>query len=176
MSVKKERYVLQYIAQYPVGWTAQSALHLPPLADLIIPTPTGLFTHIPTAVYSQALIYTAEWTGVSWRERKCPDLETAAKEIRTRALSIESPAFYCWVTMLHASHGSREASILTLHHWHHRISLRRHSTAKLPCSTPAMTPADHRCWPYIIGIAESAFASPASIILMERCPSSDYLG
>ena len=32
-----------YIAQYPVCWTAQSALHfLPPLADLFIPTPTRL--------------------------------------------------------------------------------------------------------------------------------------
>ena len=31
------------IAQYPVRWTAQSALHfLPPLADLFIPTPTRL--------------------------------------------------------------------------------------------------------------------------------------
>ena len=32
-----------YIAQDPVRWTAQSALHfLPPLADLFIPTPTRL--------------------------------------------------------------------------------------------------------------------------------------
>ncbi len=32
-----------YIAQYPVRWIAQSALHLlPPLADLFIPTPTRL--------------------------------------------------------------------------------------------------------------------------------------
>ena len=32
-----------YIAQYPVRWTAQSALHfLPPLTDLFIPTPTRL--------------------------------------------------------------------------------------------------------------------------------------
>ena len=32
-----------YIAQYPVRWTAQSALHfLPPLADMFIPTPTQL--------------------------------------------------------------------------------------------------------------------------------------
>ncbi len=32
-----------YLAQYPVRWTAQSALHfLPPLADLFIPTPTRL--------------------------------------------------------------------------------------------------------------------------------------
>ena len=28
-----------YIALYPVRWTAQSALHSPPLADLFIPTP-----------------------------------------------------------------------------------------------------------------------------------------
>ena len=27
-----------YIALYPVRWTAQSALHFPPLADLFIPT------------------------------------------------------------------------------------------------------------------------------------------
>ena len=32
-----------YIAQYPVRWTAQRALHfLPPLADLFIPKPTRL--------------------------------------------------------------------------------------------------------------------------------------
>ena len=32
-----------YIAQYPVRWTDQSALHfLPSLADLFIPTPTRL--------------------------------------------------------------------------------------------------------------------------------------
>ena len=32
-----------YIAQYPVRWTVQSALHFsPPLADLFIPTPTRL--------------------------------------------------------------------------------------------------------------------------------------
>ena len=31
------------IAQYPVRWTAQSALHfLPPLTDMFIPTPTRL--------------------------------------------------------------------------------------------------------------------------------------
>ena len=28
-----------YIALYPVRWTAQSALHFPPLADPFIPTP-----------------------------------------------------------------------------------------------------------------------------------------
>ena len=35
--VKKK--VWFYIALYPVRWTAQSALHSPPLADLFIPTP-----------------------------------------------------------------------------------------------------------------------------------------
>ena len=44
-------------------------------------------------VYNQVL-NTAEWTGASWRERKCPSFESAAKGIRTRALSIESLTFY----------------------------------------------------------------------------------
>ena len=36
---KKKVKVWFYIALYPVRWTAQSALHSPPLADLFIPTP-----------------------------------------------------------------------------------------------------------------------------------------
>ena len=35
----KVKKVWFYIALYPVRWTAQSALHFPPLADLFIPTP-----------------------------------------------------------------------------------------------------------------------------------------
>ena len=66
------------------------------------PWQTCSFRHqwpsIKTTVYSQGLIYTPEWTEVSWRERKCPSFETAAKGIRTRASSIESPAFYRWAT------------------------------------------------------------------------------
>ena len=53
-----------------------------------------LFTHISTTGYSQVIIYTAEWTETRRRERKCPNFETVAKEIRTRALSIASSAFY----------------------------------------------------------------------------------
>ena len=100
-----------YIALYPVRWTAQSALHFPPLADLTAvhsDTVLGfswkhsshaaiaqrLFTHISTTVYSQVLIYTAESTEASWSERKCPNFETVTTGIRTRALSIASPAFY----------------------------------------------------------------------------------
>ena len=38
-----------------------------------------LFTPIFTTVYSQVLMYTAEWTGASCRKRKCPNFETVAK-------------------------------------------------------------------------------------------------
>ena len=53
-----------------------------------------LFTHIYTTVYSQVLIYTAESTEASWSERNCPNVETVTPGIRTRAISIASPAFY----------------------------------------------------------------------------------
>ena len=53
-----------------------------------------LLTHISTTVYSQVLIYTAESTEASCSERKCPNFETVTTGIRTRALSIASPAFY----------------------------------------------------------------------------------
>ena len=66
-------------------------------------TAQRLFTHIPTTVYSQILIYPADWTGPSWRERKCPIFETAENVIRTQVLSIESPAFYRWATILHTT-------------------------------------------------------------------------
>ena len=39
LSKKVKVKVWFYIALYPVRWTAQSALHFPPLADLFIPTP-----------------------------------------------------------------------------------------------------------------------------------------
>ena len=53
-----------------------------------------LFTHMSTTVYSEVLIYTAASTEASWSERKCPNFETVTTGIRTRALSIASPAFY----------------------------------------------------------------------------------
>ena len=49
--------------------------------------------HISTNVYSQVLIYTAEWTGASWMKRRCPRLKMAAKWI-------ESWKFYHWVSTL----------------------------------------------------------------------------
>ena len=56
-------------------------------------TAQRLFIHISTTVYIQVLIYTAESTEATWSERKCPNFETVAKGIRTRALSIAGPAF-----------------------------------------------------------------------------------
>ena len=67
-----------------------------------------LFTHMSTTVCSQALIYTAASTEAPWRERKCPNFETVSTGIRTRALSIASPAFYHWATALH---GARYRSV-----------------------------------------------------------------
>ena len=92
-----------YIAQYPVRWTAQSALHFTPgrpvhsdtnstylgsISNAAI-TARRLFIYISTAVYTQVLIYTAERTGASWRT-KIPKLRNSSKGIRTRAISIES--------------------------------------------------------------------------------------
>ena len=59
-----------------------------------------LFTHISTTLYGHVLIYTAEWTGALWRERKCPNFETVVvvKVIRTRAHLFAGLAFYRWAT------------------------------------------------------------------------------
>ena len=57
-------------------------------------------SHVHHCLDSQVLIFTAESTEASWRERKCQNFETVAKGIRTRALSIASPAFYHSATAL----------------------------------------------------------------------------
>ena len=98
-----------YIALYPVRWTAQSALHFPPLADLSIPTPFSAspgsilamqqlrndysLTFPPLSIARYSFIQLSE-QGRLWSERKCPNFETVTTGIRTRALSIASPAFY----------------------------------------------------------------------------------
>ena len=65
-----------YLDQYPVTWTAQSALHF-------IPWRTCSFRH----QLDLAMLQLREWTGVSWREQKCPNFEAVAKWIQTRVLS-----------------------------------------------------------------------------------------
>ena len=85
-----------YIAQYPVRWTAQSALHfLPSLTDLFIPIPfsaspgsmlarqqlhakTKSLTFPPLSIVRYSFIKLS-LLGHQWRERKCPIFETVAK-------------------------------------------------------------------------------------------------
>ena len=109
---KKWKYIFIERSIQSVGQL--NALYTSPVADLLILTPTRLpwevfypcsnyaprtpFTHISTVVYSEVLIYTAEWTEASRRERKYPSFETVARGIRTRAISIASPSFYRWAT------------------------------------------------------------------------------
>ena len=48
-------------------------------------------------LFSQALIYTAKWTGASWREWKCPNFKMILVKMGFK-LSIVSLAFYRWAT------------------------------------------------------------------------------
>ena len=85
-----------YIAQYPVHWTAQSALHfLPSLTDLFIPTPfsaspgsilarqqlrakTKSLTFPPLSIARYSFIQLSQ-QGRQWREGKCPIFQTVPK-------------------------------------------------------------------------------------------------
>ena len=85
-----------YIAQYPVRWAAQSALHfLPSLTDLFIPTPfsaspgsilamqqlratTKSLTFPPLSIARYSFIQLSR-QGRQWREVKCPIFQTVAK-------------------------------------------------------------------------------------------------
>ena len=85
------------IAQYPVRWTAQSALHfLPSLTDLFIPIPfsaspgsilamqqlratTKSLTFQPLSIARYSFIQLSR-QGRQWREGKCPIFQTVAKE------------------------------------------------------------------------------------------------
>ena len=83
-----------YIALYPVHWTAQSALHFPPLADLFIPTPfsasLGSILALSTGRYIDnikkwtraSLEENVRWTEdrTAWRERSCA---AGAANVRT---------------------------------------------------------------------------------------------
>ena len=85
-----------YIAQYPVRWTAQSALHiLPSLTNLFIPTPfsaspgsilamqqlrstTKSLIFAPLSIVRYSFIQLSQ-QGRQWREGKCPIFQTVAK-------------------------------------------------------------------------------------------------
>ena len=84
------------MAQYPVRWTAQSALHfLPSLTDLFNPTPfsaspgsilamqqlrakTKSLTFPPLSIARYSFIQLSR-QGRQWREGKCPIFQTVAK-------------------------------------------------------------------------------------------------
>ena len=85
-----------YIAQYPVRWTAQSALHfLPSLTDLFIPSsfsasPGSILAMQQLRATTKSLTFpplsTARYSfiqlsrqGRQWREGKCPIFQTVAK-------------------------------------------------------------------------------------------------
>ena len=79
--VKKDKgkgYVF-YIAQYPVRWTVQSALHfLPSLTDIPLRAKTKCLTFPPLSIARYSFIQLSQ-QGRQWRERKCPIFETVAK-------------------------------------------------------------------------------------------------
>ena len=60
-----------------------------------------LFTHMSTTVYSQVLIYTLSRLRRREENENAQTPKCVHKGIRTRALSIASPAFYHWATALH---------------------------------------------------------------------------
>ena len=75
------------IAQYPIRWSTQSALHFTcsfwhhvDFSRKHSSDAERLFIHISTTIYIQCKEL---WTA-SWRERKCPNFTTVAKAIRTR--------------------------------------------------------------------------------------------
>ena len=66
-----------YIAQYPVHWIAQSALHfLPSLTELRATTKSLTFPLLSIARYSFIQL---SRPGRQWREGKCPIFQTVAK-------------------------------------------------------------------------------------------------
>ena len=100
--------VSSYISQHPVLRTAQNTFTLyfrgRPVQSNTISTSLGsrmlrlnaqrLLIHIYTSVYSQVLIYTANWSNVEWKNM--PKVLTPQHRIRTRVLLVESPKFYPW--------------------------------------------------------------------------------
>ena len=66
-----------------------------------------IHSYVSNTDHRQVYIYSAEWTGASWRERKCLNFEMAAKGIpeprfsQLRGRHSTQPWFYRWATALH---------------------------------------------------------------------------
>ena len=111
-----------YIAQYPVRWTAQSALHFCPpwqtcsfrhqlgfsgkhSSDAALRAKTKSLTCPPLSIARYSFIQLSQ-LGRQWRERKCPIFETVAKgdsnpgsldcESGVLPLSYRAPHGRCW--------------------------------------------------------------------------------
>ena len=56
----------------------------------LIRTTNGSLKFIDRSLSSQVLIYTADWTGASWRERKFPNFETGKWDSNQGSLDCES--------------------------------------------------------------------------------------
>ena len=110
MSTYKKVKVCFYIAQYPVRWTAQSALRFsypgrPVHSDTNAASPgsmlarqqlrakTKSLTFPPLSIACYSFIQRSQ-LGRQRRERKRPIFETVAKGVRIRAYLIVSPTFY----------------------------------------------------------------------------------
>ena len=134
-----------YIAQYPVRWTAQSALHLlPSLTDLFIPTPfsaspgsilamqqlcatTKSLTFPPHSIARYSFIQMSR-QGRKCREGKCPIFQTVAKgdsnpgsldcESGILPLSYRAPHYYIVLIYptSHSSHSQNRAVLCQINH------------------------------------------------------------
>ena len=115
-----------YIAQYPVRWTAQSALHLSspdrPVHSDTNSASLGSILAMQQLRNDYSLTcpplsiarYPFKYSWVDWgvvQRMKMPTFRNSSKGFRTRALSIASPAFYHWATM----RWSRKVKKLRIH-------------------------------------------------------------
>ena len=107
MQLKKR--VSFYIAQYPVRWTAQNALHFTPWQTCSFRHQLGFsgthsamlqllckyysLTFPPLSIARYSFIQLRQ-LGRHGENKNALDFEAVAKGIRTQALSCESPAFY----------------------------------------------------------------------------------
>ena len=111
------RWAFFYIAvSSPKGCSDRFTLY--PLGDLFIPTPTWLlleafshaaitarrpFIHISTTVYSQILIYTAEWTEAICfaLKRQQEDLKLGSRDWESDVLTTTSPRYHATAPPCH---------------------------------------------------------------------------
>ena len=121
-----------YIAQYPVRWTVQSALHfLPSLADPVhsdtnsaspgsilvmqqLRATTKSLTFPPLSIARYSFIQLSQ-QGRQWRERKCPIFDTVAKQ------DSNPGSLDCESGILSLSYRAQDEHMVQIHYCHSRI-------------------------------------------------------